>query len=94
MPLPDPNAGDLLRDIGKFLDLAEVTTFEGHRTRMDGSDAIVAVKVYDRGVAATATGVARYYAVATDLATGAEASGNPADSVRTVLGTLHWEQLG
>lgn len=94
MPLPDTNVGDLLREIGKCLDVAEVTTFECHRQRKDGSDAIVTVKVYDRCDTGANQGIGRYYAVATDAGTGKQASGNSADSVRTVLATLHWEDLG
>lgn len=92
MPLSDPDVTTLLRQAGKCLDVAEVTTFHCHRKRKDGSDATVIVQIFDRG--RSAQGVPRYYATATDKETGKAASGNSGDSVRTVLATLHWSDLG
>lgn len=60
------------------------------RTDSDGATRYVTVQIWDRGPAAPTN--LRYTVVARDEE-GREATGNPADELRTALTTVHWNDL-
>ena len=75
----------LLAKAGDLSEVAHTSTFtarRGHRT--------VTIHVHDRGPGASSE--LRYCVTAT-AEDGATATGNPAESVETVLATLHWKDL-
>lgn len=83
---------DLIEAIEKNGDLTEVhhiTTYEGYRKLPGGGEQLVTVKVMDAGPDA---GKLRYHCIATGE-NGKAASGNSAESIETVLATMHWYKL-
>lgn len=74
-----------LETAGDLTEVAHTTTFTGRRGHR-----LVTVVIHDRGPNAPAP--LRYHATA-QTEDGATATGNPAESIQTVLATLHWDKL-
>ena len=68
----------------------EKTEFSCHRTRKDGSMQNLTVTILDAGINSPANLRYHVYAEADD---GATATGNPENSIESVLANVHWGDL-
>ncbi len=79
-----------LKNHADIFDAYEVRTFQCYRNKKDGSVQEVEVKIMDAGPDVDA---GRRYRVVATAEDGQTASGNSAESIRTVLALLHWYEL-
>lgn len=79
----------ILREMTKMREIAHVSTFRCYREIRGVGMKQVTVEILDHGPEA---GVVRYSCNAT-TEDGTKATGNPADSIETVIATVHWGDL-
>ena len=87
-----------LNDLPRMFEAAHTTRFRCYRKAADGRTQEVTVEIYDSGPIieqqddGQEVETRRYYCIARSD-DGKATSGNSADKVRTVLATVHWEEL-
>ena len=83
----DSEVRDTLSKLG-FKELYQLTTYRGYREREADRIQEITVEIRDGG-----PGDASRYRVEVTGDDGKKASGNAADSIRSALAIIHWEEL-